>query len=443
MAGTGSVKTVNLNYTPELKEGEELFLEYDLYTTNDWNGSGNSKLRIGTKLSGDSIITADVFVNTNNAWLPRTFSYKYTGSPTSVNVALWADHTQGQLWITNIRLRRKRAGNLIVDGTITATQLAAEAVTATKLSADAIDGKLITGTILRTSASTSVPRVVVGDPSFPLWYGTGNISTQNMVFGLLSDGTAYAQNLVIENNSVFKGTLTGASGTFGTITSGNIQGTTISGGSISGTTITGTTISGNTISGGTISGTTITGGLIRTASSGTRTEIENGTYMIYCGTSGSKSDANALFYVKKDGTGFIKGEFFQGEINESKFATSTSKVATTADHSSKGYDVDLRGTFSYIRNYQTSSKPLNNNLSFAWRFRRDGTVVDSGTAAGTISVIEEQGTYYVSEVASFSIDSEDTNNGVGNFNYTFEITSTLDSSATLRTTIRTNENLTG
>ncbi len=264
---SSGIKYAALNYNPDLKTNEELYLEYDLYTTSDWNGTGNSKLRIGDALNSNNLLAADAFVNTNNGWMERTFSYKYTGNPTRIQVSIGADHTQGQLWITNIKLRRKKAGNLIVDGTITATQIASEAITATKLSADAIDGKLITGTILRTSASDSTPRVVVGDPSFPLWYGTGNISTANMVFGLLSNGTAYAQNLVIEDNSVFKGTLTGASGTFGTITSGNIQGTTLSsntitgntitGGSISGTTITGTTISGNTITGGSIVGTTL------------------------------------------------------------------------------------------------------------------------------------------------------------------------------------------
>lgn len=127
----------------------------------------------------------------------------------------------GSWYGSNFAMRLRKNGQLIVDGSITATQIAAEAIDATKLTADAIDGKIITGAFIRTSDSTSVPRVAVGDSSFPLWYGTGNITTSNMVFGLLSDGTVYAQNMVIEGNSVFKGELDGVDGVFvGTVSVG-------------------------------------------------------------------------------------------------------------------------------------------------------------------------------------------------------------------------------
>jgi len=419
---SSGTKQVDLNYNPDLKTNEELYLEYDLYTTPDWNGTGDSKLRIGDALNSNNILTADSFVNTNGGWMGRTFTYKYTGNPTRIQVSLWADHTQGQLWITNIRLRRKKAGNLIVDGTITATQIAAEAITAAKLSAGAIDGKLITGAILRTSGSTSVPRVVVGDPSFPLWYGTGSVSTQNMVFGLLSNGTAYAQNLVIENNSVFKGTLSAPSGTLGTITAGNIQGTTISGGSI-----TGTTITGNTISGGTISGTTVTGGLIRTASSGYRTELDDGTYMIWSGT-GSKTDANGIFWVKKDGTGFIKGDFFQGEILETKTTTfsntSSSSGSASLTHNSAGKVVTLTTLGKLELEMSGDQRDQAGKLQMRVRVKRGTTVINSYVDYPTSTVYENEPevglnkTFFRFRSSDFFFD---TSTSTGNRTYTLEV----------------------
>jgi len=72
---------------------------------------------------------------------------------------------------------------------------------------------------------------------------------------LYSGGSIHAPQFYIDTsgNAFFKGSITGASGTF----SDTVSGATISGGTISGT-----TISGTTITGGTLSGTTITGGTI-------------------------------------------------------------------------------------------------------------------------------------------------------------------------------------
>lgn len=89
----------------------------------------------------------------------------------------------------------------------------------------------------------------------------------------------------------------------------------------------------------------IQGSLVTDNGSGIRTELyDDGTYLFWAGT-GTKNDANGIFWFKRDGTGFIKGEFFQGQIIESKTATdsetnSANLLATIAAHNSAGKPID-------------------------------------------------------------------------------------------------------
>lgn len=59
---------------------------------------------------------------------------------------------------------------------------------------------------------------------------------------------------------------------------------------------------------------TVTGGLFRTAASGYRAEVGEGTYPFWFGTN-TKNDANALFYVKSDGSAFFGGTLKAGAID--------------------------------------------------------------------------------------------------------------------------------
>lgn len=88
-------------------------------------------------------------------------------------------------------------------------------------------------------------------------------------------------------------------------------------------------------------------GAFVSASSGNRVEINNdATYMIWAG-SGEKTDANGIFWIKSNGTGFIKGDFFQGQIIENKYASSSATnaanlSATISDHNSSGKLIDVK-----------------------------------------------------------------------------------------------------
>lgn len=107
------------------------------------------------------------------------------------------------------------------------------------------------------------------------------------------------------------------------------------------------TFNGGTFNGGNFIGNNFTGGQFVTASgTASRIDIEDdGTYLIWAG-SGAKTDINGTFWIKSNGTGFIKGEFFQGEIIESKAATGSFSdggpwVTTANNHNSAGKPVRL------------------------------------------------------------------------------------------------------
>jgi len=254
------------------------------------------------------------------------------------------------------------AGKLAANS-VEAANIQAGAITAVKLSATAIDGQLITGALFRTAANTgSNARVVIGGfpesggESLPFWYGTGNVSTANASFYVNSLGTVFANNIVIQGTSVFQGNLTSTA----TITGGTVR-TASSGyrtemsssGSFPlwyGTGVKDSTnglffvdTSGNV----TMRNATIQGFLRTSSTTGQRVEVgDDGTYLIWAGN-GAKTDANGTFWIKTNGTGFVKGEFFQGQIIESKLNTATASflpVTASVSHLSAGKNVRVTGT---------------------------------------------------------------------------------------------------
>lgn len=90
------------------------------------------------------------------------------------------------------------------------------------------------------------------------------------------------------------------------------------------------TIAGDKLIAGTeITAPRIVGGeIITNTGTGTRGEYyDDGTYLQWLG-SGAKTDANGVFWIKRDGTGFIKGDFFQGEIIATVSATNSANAST-------------------------------------------------------------------------------------------------------------------
>lgn len=261
-------------------------------------------------------------------------------------------------------------------------------------------------------------------------------SEQQIIFQ--SDAVAFTDNAgtlmiyydTVNGRYVFDGEIIADAGTFsGTVSSANINASDITGG---------------TISGATVTGGTVTGATLQTSNSGYRASLhDDGDYVFYIGDY-PKTDNNASFFVKRDSTGFIKGEFFQGQISRERDAVNqTGKSATATGHLSAGNNVKVSGSFTFNRSFSDNTKPIQRSVS--WRFLRNSTVIDSGSFPVQLFYELETGIYSGSEFLNLTLNTIDTGANDGQtYSYTFEITSTLpNDTLTLRTTVSTYENLIG
>lgn len=157
----------------------------------------------------------------------------------------------------------------IAANTITASQLAAGAVTAAQIAAGAIDGKVITGATIITNSSTGGVYVYDGPPA-----------AGNLIVSISSDsgvdqfGNSYPQGL-----AVFAGTITGATINASTITAG-----AISAGSIGNSVIVNSDFNGGTIENATITFDTSGGALlVYTTTTTTQTFTASGSFIVPAG----------------------------------------------------------------------------------------------------------------------------------------------------------------
>ncbi|MDR7119770.1 phage tail protein [Rheinheimera soli] len=182
-------------------------------------------------------------------------------------------------------------------------------------------------------------------------------------------------------------------------------------------------IAGDKILAGTeISGPIVTGGLLRTAASGMRVETTNdGDYLIWAGD-GVKNDANGIYWIKKNGTGFIKSQFFQGQIVESKMGSGSSTTGATltltaSNHNSSGFAVEVAAT-GYVSAFAAGNQT---SKSFTVRvvIKRNGLQIGvfDTRLSGTYEALEAE-TYWSGNVGGTVIDTASTS---GLRNYTAEI----------------------
>jgi hypothetical protein len=109
-----------------------------------------------------------------------------------------------------------------------------------------------------------------------------------------------------------------------------------------------------------------------------RTEIyDDGTYLVWIG-SGSKTDTNGLFWIKRNGTGFIKGDFFSGQIIETRMGSYSSPsinsaIVSAGTHNSAGNPVEITASCSV--SLTMSGNTESSLLIIAGNIRRNGTFV--------------------------------------------------------------------
>ena len=208
------------------------------------------------------------------------------------------------------------------------------------------------------------------------------------------------------------------------------------------------TIAGNKIISGTeITSPIVTGGRIRTALSGSRTEIhDDGTYLIWTGD-GAKTDANGTFWIKKNGDGYVKGTFFQGQLMRRRFNSASLPSVTATGHITAGQPVriDCVGYFRY--QFATPSEVEDNAGLMSWVIKRNGVTIASGSRQiarikrdpGGEPGVNWQNIDHVGLNILF-VDNSPGLFGTNN-SYTFEMTDF--GYGTYSTTIATDENLIG
>lgn len=159
----------------------------------------------------------------------------------------------------------------------------------------------------------------------------------------------------------------------------------------------------------TIRNATVQGAFLSAVGNGNRVEINaDSTYLIWAG-SGAKTDANGTFWIKANGTGFIKGEFFQGEIIESKLGAVSNgnaipATATATGHSSAGKPVEVTGQVSVF--FRKTGNTAGQAALFTLTLRRDGTnlVVAPFQATGFFEAEDGQ-TLYTGFVTTSAVDT--------------------------------------
>ncbi|MGB2063517.1 MAG: hypothetical protein ACPHUL_00080 [Marinomonas gallaica] len=238
------------------------------------------------------------------------------------------------------------------------------------LEAYANEGGLGARAFFGTDVNDRVTGIVIGDSgseqSIDFLSGSARFFDNN--------GDAQIYFDVANNRYVFSGEIIANTGTF----SGNVSSATITGGSIN---IGGGDFVVNSSGELTAKSANLTGGL-RTAG-GTTNRVEVGVagspYDIWLG-SGTRNDTNGVLWVKPNGTGFIKGEFFEGEIIETKSASNTFTSGspwsvTASGHSSSGKAVRVDFSSSFEANF--NGNQTSNSYNLTCTVKRGSTTIGS------------------------------------------------------------------
>ncbi|MBG89604.1 MAG: hypothetical protein CMO80_22275 [Verrucomicrobiales bacterium] len=249
----------------------------------------------------------------------------------------------------------------------------------------------------------------------------------------------------------FDGHLNGASGTF----TGNL---TAAGGTFTGTLLAaGGTFTGELraakgtfegdLQGNTITGASIAGGRVATTHSASESRAileDDGTYMLWIGE-GAKNDANGTFWIKKDGTGYIKGSFFEGGIIESKSATGVNSASVSHKSAGKNVNITVGSSGSaFASTTNAPSSPLGiSYYTINYTVKRGNTVLESGKINVTRDVVYEENEFLTTDYYAFSSSLIDTDTNSATYPYTIEIGTLNLSNRNQKCSINTFENILG
>lgn len=189
------------------------------------------------------------------------------------------------------------------------------------------------------------------------------------------------------------------------------------------------------------------GGLVTDLAAGaTRGEYkDDGTYLIWIGT-GTKIDQNATFFVKKNGDGYIKGSFFQGQLMRKRYG-SGGVSASASGHITAGNPVRIDCTGYHRYQFSIPTEPGSDPGVLQWSIQRNGVTIASGTRQMNRLKRDPGGEGGVNWIAidyvSMHISFTDTTPGSFGTNNTYTFTMEDRFVGSYSTTINTDESLTG
>jgi hypothetical protein len=190
----------------------------------------------------------------------------------------------------------------------------------------------------------------------------------------------------------------------------------------------------------------VQGALFTSFSSGYRAELaDDENYLFWIGQS-SKTDANAVFFIKKNGDGYIKGSFFQGQLMRKRYG-SGGVSASASGHITAGNPVRIDCTGYHRYQFSSPTEPGSDPGVLEWSIQRNGVTIASGTRQMSRLKRDPGGEGGVNWIAidyvNMHISFTDTTPGSFGTNNTYTFTMEDRFVGSYSTTINTDESLTG
>jgi predicted phage tail protein len=283
---------------------------------------------------GTSAAGASFYFNPTQSWQTFTTSFAAPANATGIRFRIFRNVSTDTsvAYLTSMEGRRKNAGQLIVDGSITGNHIAANTITGSKIAADTItSGNIAANSI--TSAELAADSVIAG-----------KIAASAVTSAEIAAGTIVASNIAAN-----------------TITGDRIAASTITGAKIAADTITAANIAAGAITASELAAGSVTAGKIA-AGTITATEIA----------------ANAI----------TASELAAGSVT-------TAKIAAGAITAASGIIADLAVTTLKIAGQAVTTDRLTDNAATAPAIATGSTTVNcttSGTTLQTLAVTSTGGT---------------------------------------------------
>jgi len=358
--GTAAIAVVTENAYHSTQPNDKVYAEAWFNTLSASTGNINIAIRWYDRnkaalsdSSGTAIRPSSYTLNTVVGTAPASAAFYRIA-------VLTTGTTNGTWYVDDIYARRMVTGSIIVDGTITAVEIAANTITASQIAAGTITAtQIATGTI--TSNEIAANTITAAD------IAANTITAAQIQAGTITT-TEIAANTIVAGD-IAAGTITTTEIAANTITAGDIAAGTITATEIAAATITGAKIAASTITAGNIAADTITAGQIAAAAIST-SELAANAVTADKMTIGHYDNAASNPGFERGDTEWTKEDANATIVNNSSLAHSGSWVAQkVANSANTGF-------------YLTTMLPVSAGAGEEWYaeayFKGSGTANGSG-----------------------------------------------------------------